>query len=185
MKRNRIMLTVMALVAVSTWGFATPQPAATTATQDVRTQSLLAEYKNQLSQIQRDYLAKLNADARAAIAAGKKDEAEEIQQAQQMVAAHRIGDIFDPFAQLESEMTGVRLESVTNPSSWTRFDRHHQTSNRNNDTGKWAVVGDDTIASTVGSTYIYLWTLSPDRQFATSIRFALDKRYEGKMRRGK
>ena len=61
-----------------------------------------------------------------------------------------------------------------NARLWSAFDKDHTLRNVKGEAGKWAVVAENTVASTTGSKYVYLWVFDDDGRTATLQRFSHD-----------
>jgi hypothetical protein len=143
----------------------------------------VTEYLRAVEEARRTCLSKLDAAEKEAATAGKREDVQQIRSARSAVDLHRAANVFDPFAALQQQVAGTKWANRDNPRYWSMFDKDHVLRNSKGEAGKWAVVAEDTIASTTGVDYVYLWIISKDGQDCTLQRFRHDKDHNRPYRR--
>jgi hypothetical protein len=135
----------------------------------------VAEYLKAVLEARRECLARLSAAETEASKIGDRTDAERIRIAKAAIDGHRPADVFDPFDTLEHQIADTKWANADNSRLWSAFNKDHTLRNSKGDAGKWAVVSDNTIASTTGVRYVYLWVFDDDGQHVTLQRFNHDK----------
>lgn len=141
---------------------------------DEATQAV-SDYLRTVEEARKQCLTRLAAAEKAALKSGNREDVATIQSARAAVETHRAADVFDPFAALEHQIAGSKWANRDNARLWSAFDKDHTLRNVKGEAGKWAVVAEDTVASTTGNKYVYLWVFGEDGRTATLQRFNHDK----------
>ena len=168
--RHTLLLTVV-LVAALAWSTHSQTPQFQT---DAANEAVAA-YLKAIASARRDCLAKLAAAETEALKKGDRADAERIGIAKAAIESHRPADVFDPFDALEHQIAETKWANADNARLWSAFNKDHTLRNSKGDAGKWAVVSDNTVASTTGVRYVYLWVFDEDGQHVTLQRFNHDK----------
>ena len=168
---HRTLLLTAGLVAAFAWSTHSQTPQFQT---DAANEAV-AEYLKAIGNARRDCLAKLSVAESEALKSGDRADVEKIGLAKAAIENHRPADVFDPFDALEHQIAESKWANADNSRLWSAFNRDHTLRNSKGDAGKWAVVSDNTVASTTGVRYVYLWVFDEDGQHVTLQRFNHDK----------
>lgn len=141
---------------------------------DEATQAV-ADYLRSVEAARKECLARLSAAEKTGLKNGNRGDVATIQSARAAIENHRAADAFDPFAALEYKVAGSQWANRDNTRLWSAFDKDHTLRNVKGEAGKWAVVSENTVASTTGNKYVYLWVFHEDGRTATLQRFSHDK----------
>lgn len=141
---------------------------------DEATQAV-ADYLRAVEEARKECLARLNAAEKSALKSGNRSDVATIQSARAAIDRARAADVFDPFAALEHQIAGSKWANRDNARLWSAFDPDHTLRNVKGEAGKWAVVAENTVASTTGNRYVYLWVIDEDGRTATLQRFSHDE----------
>lgn len=135
----------------------------------------VTDYLRAVEEARKECLARLTAAEKSALKSGNREDVATIHSARAAVENHRAADAFDPFAVLEHQVAGSKWANRDNARLWSAFDKDHTLSNVKGEAGRWAVVSENTVASTTGNKYVYLWVFAEDGRTATLQRFSHDK----------
>ena len=135
----------------------------------------VTDYLRAVEEARKECLARLTAAEKAALKDGNREDVVVIQSARAAIENHRAADVFDPFAALEHQIADSKWANRDNARLWSAFDKDHTLRNVKGEAGKWAVVAENTVASTTGHKYVYLWVFGDDGRMATLQRFSHDE----------